>query len=455
MGKISFYEMARVLVEHNGLEPNIANEFVKTMFDIIQERLTIDQQVKVKGLGTFKIVEVEPRESINVNTGERILIEGHSKISFTPDSTMKELINKPFSQFETVVLNDGVNFEDAKTEEQPVAEGERSVVEENKAAFADDKNAFIDEKAVFANEKTVVVEEIQSTVIEEPELPVVAEEEPSAAVEEPGPPAAVEEPEPSAVVEEPEPSAVVEEPEPSAVVEEPEPPVVVEEPEPPVVVEEPEPPVVVEEPEVVEERTSVVEREEIVDDVDEETESRLPSHFKPVLIHLIYIIVVAALAGWGGYWYGKSSAEKDIAANKVVQAPRKRTVVKKVVMAESVVKQDTMRKDSLAAVPSSSVPSVKREETKTVEKIPQDDYAKYAKMDVRVRTGAYVIVGEKGTEKVRKGETVAHLSRRILGEGMECYIEVFNNITADTPLKEGQELKIPELRLKKSLQRKK
>ena len=156
MGKISFYEMARVLVEHNGLEPNIANEFVKTMFDIIQERLTIDQQVKVKGLGTFKIVEVEPRESINVNTGERILIEGHSKISFTPDSTMKELINKPFSQFETVVLNDGVNFEDAKTEEQPVAEGERSVVEENKAAFADDKNAFIDEKAVFANEKTVV-----------------------------------------------------------------------------------------------------------------------------------------------------------------------------------------------------------------------------------------------------------------------------------------------------------
>lgn len=429
MGKISFYEMARVLVEHNGLEPNIANEFVKTMFDIIQERLTIDQQVKVKGLGTFKIVEVEPRESINVNTGERILIEGHSKISFTPDSTMKELINKPFSQFETVVLNDGVNFEDAKTEEQPVAEGERSVVEENKAAFADDKNAFIDEKAVFANEKTAVVEEIQSTVIEEPELPVVAEEEPSAAVEEPEPPAAVEKPEPSAAVEEPEPSTVVEEPEPSAVVEE---------------------------PEVVEERTSVVEKEEIVDDVDEETESRLPSHFKPVLIHLIYIIVVAALAGWGGYWYGKSSAEKEIAANKVVQTPRKRTVVKKVVMAESVVKQDTMRKDSLAAVPSSSVPSVKREEVKVVENASSaDDFAKYAKMDSRVRTGAYVIVGEKGTEKVRKGETVARISRRLLGDGMECYIEVFNGITADTQLKEGQEIKIPKLKLKKSLQRKK
>lgn len=420
MGKISFYEMARVLVEHNGLEPNIANEFVKTMFDIIQERLTIDQQVKVKGLGTFKIVEVEPRESINVNTGERILIEGHSKISFTPDSTMKELINKPFSQFETVVLNDGVNFEDAKTEEQPVAEGERSVVEENKAAFADDKNAFIDEKAVFANEKTAVVEEIQSTVIEEPELPVVAEEEPSAAVEEPEPPAVIEEPEPSAVVE------------------------------------EPEPPVVVEEPEIVEERTSVVEKEEIVDDVDEETESRLPSHFKPVLIHLIYIIVVAALAGWGGYWYGKSSAEKEIAANKVVQAPRKRTVVKKVVMAESVVKQDTMRKDSLAAVPSSSVPSVKKEEVKVVENASSaDDFAKYAKMDSRVRTGAYVIVGEKGTEKVRKGETVARISRRLLGDGMECYIEVFNGITADTQLKEGQEIKIPKLKLKKSLQRKK
>lgn len=404
MGKISFYEMARVLVEHNGLEPNIANEFVKTMFDIIQERLTIDQQVKVKGLGTFKIVEVEPRESINVNTGERILIEGHSKISFTPDSTMKELINKPFSQFETVVLNDGVNFEDAKTEEQPVAEGEQSVVEE-----------------------------VQSAVAEEPELPVVVEEEAPVVIEEETP-----------VVAEKEVSAVVEK----------ESPAVVEE-ETPVVVEEPEPPVVKEEPGVVEERPSVVEQEESVSYADEETESRLPSHFKPVLIHLIYIIVVAALAGWGGYWYGKSSAEKEIAANKVVQAPRKRTVVRKTVMTEPVEKQDTMRKDSVAAVPSASGSSVKKEETKAVEKTPQDDYAKYAKMDVRVRTGAYVIVGEKGTERVRKGETVAHLSRRILGEGMECYIEVFNNITADTPLKEGQELKIPELRLKKSLQRKK
>ena len=404
MGKISFYEMARVLVEHNGLEPNIANEFVKTMFDIIQERLTTDQQVKVKGLGTFKIVEVEPRESINVNTGERILIEGHSKISFTPDSTMKELINKPFSQFETVMLNDGVNFEDAKTEEQPQVEAGQSVVDE-----------------------------VQSAVAEDPELPVVVEEEAPVVIEEETP-----------VVAEKEVSAVVEK----------ESPAVVEE-ETPVVVEEPEPPVVKEEPEVVEERTSVVEKEEIVDDADEETESRLPSHFKPVLIHLIYIIVVAALAGWGGYWYGKSSAEKEIAANKVVQAPRKRTVVRKTVMTEPVEKQDTMRKDSVAAVPSASGSSVKKEETKAVEKTPQDDYAKYAKMDVRVRTGAYVIVGEKGTERVRKGETVAHLSRRILGEGMECYIEVFNNITADTPLKEGQELKIPELRLKKSLQRKK
>ena len=125
-------------------------------------------------------------------------------------------------------------------------------------------------------------------------------------------------------------------------------------------------------------------------------------------------------------------------------------------MAESVVKQDTMRKDSLAAVPSSSVPSVKKEEVKVVENASSaDDFAKYAKMDSRVRTGAYVIVGEKGTEKVRKGETVARISRRLLGDGMECYIEVFNGITADTQLKEGQEIKIPKLKLKKSLQRKK
>lgn len=385
MAKISFFEVAQVLVEHKGLEKGIAKEFVKTMFDIILERLTTDQLVKVRGLGTFKVVGVDSRESVNVTTGERFVIEGHSKITFTPDSTMKELINKPFSQFETVMLNDGVNFADNKAEEKA------------------------------GEEPAPVVEEEPAPVIEEEPAPVV-EEEPTPVVE--------EKPAPEIVEEEPAPETVEEEPAPETVEEEPA--LVVEEEPAPVVEEEPAP-VVEEEPE----------------------ESRLPSHFKPVLIHLIYITVVAALAGWGGYWYGKNSAEQEAAAKVTMPAkPRKAVTVRKTVAAKPAVKPDTTRKDT-----AKPVVQEKQDEVKTEAQIILENHEKYSAMDSRVRTGAYVIVGELRTEKVRKGETMERFARRMLGEGMECYIEVFNSIPPKTPLKEGQEIKIPKLRLKKAVRK--
>ena len=119
MGKISIQDLSQALVARNGLDKRNAAAFVSAMFDIIQTNLEKDKIVKVKGLGTFKIIDVDDRESVNVNTGERVLIEGHNKITFTPDALMKELVNKPFSQFETVVLNEGVDFEDMKTQEEP------------------------------------------------------------------------------------------------------------------------------------------------------------------------------------------------------------------------------------------------------------------------------------------------------------------------------------------------
>lgn len=371
MAKISFFEVAQVLVEHKGLEKGIAKEFVKTMFDIILERLTTDQLVKVRGLGTFKVVGVDSRESVNVTTGERFVIEGHSKITFTPDSTMKELINKPFSQFETVMLNDGVNFADNKAEEKA------------------------------GEEPAPVVDEEPAPVIEEEPAPKIVEEEPASEIVE-------EEPAPETVEEEPAPETVEEEPAPEIVEEEPA----------PVVEEEPE-------------------------------ESRLPSHFKPVLIHLIYITVVAALAGWGGYWYGKNSAEQEAAAKVTMPAkPRKAVTVRKTVAAKPAVKPDTIRKDT-----AKPVVQEKQDEVKTEAQIILENHEKYSAMDSRVRTGAYVIVGELRTEKVRKGETMERFARRMLGEGMECYIEVFNSIPPKTPLKEGQEIKIPKLRLKKAVRK--
>ena len=114
MGKVTIQEIASKLIAQNGLSKKEATLFINMMFETIREALERDKMVKVKGLGTFKIIDVESRESVNVNTGERVLIEGHNKITFTPDALMKELVNKPFSQFETVVLNEGVDFKDNK-----------------------------------------------------------------------------------------------------------------------------------------------------------------------------------------------------------------------------------------------------------------------------------------------------------------------------------------------------
>ena len=112
MGKVSIQELAALLVDRAGLNKKEATTFIGAIFDLVQQALETEKIVKIKGLGTFKIIDVDDRESVNVNTGERVLIEGHGKITFAPDSIIKELVNKPFSQFDTVVLNDGVDFDD-------------------------------------------------------------------------------------------------------------------------------------------------------------------------------------------------------------------------------------------------------------------------------------------------------------------------------------------------------
>ncbi|MBR1412809.1 MAG: HU family DNA-binding protein [Prevotella sp.] len=173
MGKLTIQEIAKVLVEKSGLQQRDANQFATEMFAVILQRLQEGDQVKVKGLGTFKIISVEARESISVRTGERVVIEGHDKVSFTPDNMMKELVNKPFSQFETVVLNDGVAFSDMEEqpEEEPVETIETPI--ETPAETLVETPTEIEQEPVLE----VVVEE--QPVVEEPvvvEQPVVEEE---------------------------------------------------------------------------------------------------------------------------------------------------------------------------------------------------------------------------------------------------------------------------------------
>ena len=176
MAKTALQLIADAVAKKHKITVKESEKFVSAIFDVVNEGLKTDKLVKVKGLGTFKVQAVKPRESVNVNTGERVLIEGHEKVSFTPDATMKELVNKPFAQFETVVLNDGVDFADieSKSDDEEKAENtDEIVVSAEKIADSDE-------------EKTETKEEITAEIIDEKpaeEVPQPAVEIPMVAVE--------------------------------------------------------------------------------------------------------------------------------------------------------------------------------------------------------------------------------------------------------------------------------
>ena len=187
MAKTILQEIAARVAKKHNITIKSAESFVSQFFDVVKEGLDADKQVKVKGFGTFKVVTVKPRESINVRTGERVVIESHDKVNFTPDATMKELVNRPFSQFETVELKDDVDFEDIPHDEEPAVE--EPVVEEPVIEEAVTEEAVTEEPVV---EETVTEEPTKDPVVEKPVVEEAVTEEPT---EEP----VVEEP----VVEEP------------------------------------------------------------------------------------------------------------------------------------------------------------------------------------------------------------------------------------------------------------
>ena len=189
--KITLQDLINLFSEKQGMNKKDAEVFVRTMFELIEEALATEKYVKIKGFGTFKLTEVDSRESVNVNTGERIEIQGHTKISFTPDATMKDLINKPFSHFETVVLNEGVELEDTpiETSEEIVQEEiisetiiaeEPAIVEEPQpepiVETPAEEETIVEEPTI--EEKTIVEEStVEEPVVEEPitEEPVITE----------------------------------------------------------------------------------------------------------------------------------------------------------------------------------------------------------------------------------------------------------------------------------------
>lgn len=418
MEKRTIQDIAAVLVAKNGLEKRSAEQFAQAFFAVISEGLERDGQVKVRGLGTFKIVEVGDRESVSVSTGERVLIQGHAKVTFTPDATMKELVNKPFSQFETVPLNEGVNFDDMAS---PLLSTQRETAEAEEEAEVE---AETEEAPIDAEAKP------EADTVREP----VAEPETEQMVE------TVSEPEP-----EPEPDP---EPEPeleSGPEQESEP---EQEPEP-----EPEP----ESPSGENEEASrekVVVHTVYVPQEEVKPESNTWNTVLKVLGVLLLLVAAAAGGYYFGYQKGKQYVQEcEVAIPAVVPVD---TTAKDTVSVDSTA--ITAAADTIQAVPqpeqqsvAEAKPEVQEEkpavqEEKPAPKVVEDNWEK---ADPRLRYGAYRIVGEDFTIKVRPGETTARMAKRTLGSGMECYIEAFNGIKSNADLKEGQTVKIPKLELKK------
>lgn len=411
MGRLTIQEIAKVLVAKNGLEPSQANRFATELFAIIQERLEKNDLVKVKGLGTFKVITVDARESVSVRTGGRVMIEEHSKITFTPDATMKELVNKPFSQFETVVLNDNVEFDDLK--EQPADSEFEDIKDDLTEAELVQLEKYEEELAVKKEESVIQQEE-----------PVVKEEESLVQQEEP-------------VIQQQEP--VVEEP----LVE-------VEQPK-----ETPAVAPLIEVTEATHEEKPEETPEETTDTLDNDVEEEKTNLlFKWVWMALGAICLVGISAA-GGYYYGcqqtaLAALSDTVVIRDTVYVPESQdtTSVKALEVPDQIAEAanvETPKAEEVKAEkPKPEVPKVEKPKAE-----PAPEVDKYAEKDERVRLGAYRIVGLDHEVKVLQGQTFYSICRAHLGPDMECYIEVYNNLPRNPQIKAGQVIKIPKLQLKK------
>ena len=450
MSKLNIYDLCSVLVAKNGLDDKESHRFIKAMFDIIQEGLDEDKIVKVKGLGTFKIIEVDDRESINVNTGERVLIEGHSKLTFTPDSVMKEIVNKPFSQFETVILNEGVDFPEPAVEEPADNASELSGLSGDAGSSDDsliDNPALSDDSLIdnSGSSDDSLIDNSGSSDNLPSDAPIVefSDDAPNNINEESAP--SDESPVESSHSDE----SPVESPQDASPKE-----------------ESPQDDDSSESPSPIEEDDS----EE--DDSEEDDSGNSPLRW--ILASVVILLLILG-AAYGGYLYGRYEISEEM-AYKQMKADLK-TAEMTAKKAEAAMAKDSasqqvdatkigamsIDKESDEADKEKSTDEVKKDEAKdevskkeqapkaeTVKQQPAKETTdKYEAKDARVRTGAYRIIGEDRTIKAKAGQTVEDIATRALGPGMSCYVEVFNSIDGKKALKEGQIIKIPKLELKK------
>ena len=440
MAKVN--DFARELSEKYGLSLGDASDFVSAIFDVVKEELDgADSSVKIKGFGTFKVSAVGARASVDVNTGERIIIDGRNKISFTPEVLLRDRVNRPFVQFETVVLNDGVDFseidEESEEELDSVTETEPQEVQLSPTA----------------------------PIIQSTDQPIPAEQPQGVQLSSTAPtnqstdqPAPVEQPQgvqlsSTAPTGQPtDQSANHYSPSETA-----------------------SKAVNTEEHRDMARRLMTPKTETIEDseESDDKTTATAPEADDEGIViggcrqrspRIMYVLTIASFLilvslGIGMYFLYQRIEEKNHVIDRLEsrlyaqqEAAERADAQPAVAVKDTIVPNDSLRaaelhaaekakKDSIAASKSAAEAKASQSSVAPSTATTPSDY----NYDTRVRTGAYIIVGVAKTVTVQPGQTLASISKAYLGEGMECYVEVLNNRHS---VKAGEKLKIPQLKLK-------
>lgn len=460
MSKNSLNGLADKLAEKSGLSQIEAELFIRKMFDVCHQGLAADKIVKMRWLGTFKVTSVKERESVDVNTGERIVIEGRDKISFTPDNILKEIVNRPFAQFETVIVNDGVDFEsiDKKYEDSLEDEEQEESLEKPKPIIEVVEPTETPLPDVISEETTQAEavsssEPTTSGVIDFLDVPENPSEDSSVVVI--GEDSTIE---PQTTVSQEVPTEEI----PSSVSDD------------------------IQADSREENSNAEIEAETDAEiEADDEVEIRRRHFIIPkyvVIIASFTLLLLIGGLGWFAFNYGQMAAQRDHLELQLAQYKTDKNVVAKPanVKSQEQLLQEKARQDSLRMAKANdaikaaeradslksavvdkeiSVKNLKADEKsaeikkKSATDKKQDKAAEHAKVvsdkydsDPRVRTGAYRIVGVDQVVTVGEHQTMATLSKRYLGPGMECYIEALNGTST---IKSGQKVKIPKLELKK------
>lgn len=471
MSKFSLNTLGKLLADKSGLSQVEAELFIRKMFDVCNQGLDADKQVKIKWLGTFKVQATKDRESINVNTGERFTIEGRDKLTFTPDNILKEIVNKPFAQFETVVVNDGVDFDeiDEKFGEEQTEDAPAQIIDfldEEKTATPNPEVVVIGsekEKEKEAEDelaKQIAIEQAKLEKLKQAQLEQERIQKEKLEKEKQEQERLEQE---RLEQERLEQEKLEQEKQ--------------------------------EQERLEQEKLELAQQQQALKAVvepavpasdeseeEEEEEESSNSHHIVIpryLVVAVCLIVVALIGGmgWFAFNYGQMTAQRDHLAmqlNQYHQAPAKKVPAKPAaapLSQEQKLRQKAMEDSIRMAKTAEAVKLAENsdEESANAEKAKQTEAKAKAEAkekakdkaeekatskiassqfdkDARVRTGAYRIIGVAQTVTVGAGQTLEQISTRYLGSGMECYVEALNGTST---VKAGQKIKIPKLELKK------